>query len=56
MVNNKLVDITGLGRYHEKLKALLNAKENVGAAAGAAALQESDLQFATYGETDALFA
>ena len=32
MVNNKLVDITGLGRYHENLKNLLNAKENVGAA------------------------
>ena len=35
MVNNKLVDIAGLGRYHENLKTLLNAKENAGAAADA---------------------
>ena len=46
MGNNKLVDITGLSRYHEKLKGLLNEKQDViddldairsGAAAGAGA-------------------
>ena len=47
MVNNKLVDITGLSRYHENLKGLLNAKQDniedldvirSGAAAGAESL------------------
>ncbi len=47
MGNTKLVDITGLSRYHEKLKGLLNEKQDViddldairsGAAAGAGAL------------------
>ena len=47
MGNNKLVDITGLSRYHENLKNVFNTKQDViddletirtGAAAGAAAL------------------
>ena len=35
MVNNKLVDIAGLQRYHENLKTVLNAKETAGSAAAA---------------------
>ena len=35
MVNNKMVDIAGLQRYHENLKNVLNTKENAGAAAQA---------------------
>ena len=32
MVNNKMVDIAGLQRYHENLKNVLNTKETAGAA------------------------
>ena len=50
MVNNKLVDITGLSRYHENLKSLLNGKQDniedledirSGAASGASALDDA---------------
>ena len=50
MGNTKLVDITGLSRYHENLKNVLNTKQDViddldairsGAAAGAGALEDA---------------
>jgi hypothetical protein len=50
MVNNKLIDIVGLGKYHENLKGVLSKKQDViedlqtiieGAAAGATALDEA---------------
>ena len=66
MDNKLIVDITGLNRYHENLKNnVLTTKQDVisdletirtGAAAGATALQENDLQFATDGDIDGLFA
>ena len=37
MVNNKMVDIAGLQRYHENLKNVLNTKETAGAADAALA-------------------
>ena len=56
MVNKKLVDINGLLRYHEKLKNVLDAKQDniddldvirSGAAAGATALQSVPAEYVT---------
>lgn len=62
----KLVDITGLERYHENLKTnvLSTKQDNItdlddirsGAAAGATALQADDLEYATNDDIDGLFA
>ena len=63
MVNNKMVDIAGLQRYHENLNAFLTTKQDIisdidairsGASLGATALQSVPDEYAKVDDVESM--